>query len=453
MRNHKKLLILDDSSLFFDAIGSRLHLFLPRFEITLLITEAFLSESKIKILDQLVSDRIVKGYYLIYDGGNNVRLFRKLKLIENELKDLNFDIFLTRESIFLHTRYLNEFILPAKCLRVLYWDKITVAIVDNLRYLSSNSKINKLIQDFSKRKNISISLKRKVAKKPISRSFNKVGGSFKEVGLFATLFKIYINISNNLKAKAWKRFRYFYDRILIPWFLLGGDMKLREHEMETQCTTGNVDLLLFTDTFEKKVHEVLYSDKSVKVDVVRNILEGQCDCHGVDNKSRTILTPLSGILNEDSIPKKDLDNYLKGLKIALEESGATCVHLRVHPQETRNWPYQLCDYLNENNVQAKLVDSSKPIPDIICSYMGVVGLSSNVLRDARAACDYAFIVCLEELSEMRFLNPKIVFGEGDGIEWINSDGSYNKSSFLRKKFHRPTSATLTEKLNDLSDRE
>ena len=267
------------------------------------------------------------------------------------------------------------------------------------------------------------------------------------------MFKIYINISNNLKAKVWKRFRYFYDRILIPWFLLGGDMKLREHEMETQCTTGNVDLLLFTDTFEKKVHEVLYSDKRVKVDVVRNILEGQCDCHGVDNKSRTILTPLSGIVNEDSIPKKYLDNYLKGLKIALEESGATSVHLRVHPQETRNWPYQLCDYLNENNVQAKLVDSSKPIPDIICSYMGVVGLSSNVLRDARAACDYAFIVCLEELSEMRFLNPKIVFGEGDGIEWINSDGSYNKSSFLRKKFHRPISATLTEKLNDLSDRE
>ena len=166
-----------------------------------------------------------------------------------------------------------------------------------------------------------------------------------------------------------------------------------------------------------------------------------------------ILTPLSGILNEDKITKTDLENYLKGLRVAIKESGATSVHLRVHPQETRNWPYQWCEYLNENNVEAKLVDSNKPIPDIICGYMGVVGLSSNVLRDARAACDYAFVVCFEELSKMRFLNPKIVYGEGHGIEWLNSDGTFKKSIFSRKKYIRPIYPSLSENLNDLSELE
>jgi hypothetical protein len=85
--------------------------------------------------------------------------------------------------------------------------------------------------------------------------------------------------------------------------------------------------------------------------------------------------------------------------------------------------------------------------------MGGVRFSSNVLRDARAACDYAFVVCFEELSKMRFLNPKIVYGEGDGIEWINSDGTYNKSIFSRKKYHRPIFPTLTEKLNNLFEKE
>lgn len=453
MGNPKRLLILDDSSLFFDSIGSSLHIFLPRFEITLIVTEAFLTKSRNNILDQLVSDGIINCYYLLYNDGTKVRLFQKLKLIENELKKQDFDIFLTRESIFTHTRYLNEVILSPRCFRVLYWDKITCALVDHIQYLALNIKINKLIIDFSKRRDISIRLRKDVVNEPISKSFYKLRTSLKEGGLLATLFKVYVNISNNFKAKVWKRFRYFNDRMLLPSLLLGGSMKLREHEDETQCTNGNVDMLLFTDTFEKKVHEVLYSDKTVKVDVVRNVLEGQCHCHGEDNNSKVILTPLSGILNEDKITKTDLENYLKGLRVAIKESGATSVHLRVHPQETRNWPYQLCEYLNENNVEAKLVDSNKPIPDIICGYMGVVGLSSNVLRDARAACDYAFVVCFEELSKMRFLNPKIVYGEGHGIEWLNSDGTFKKSIFSRKKYIRPIYPSLSEKLNDLSELE
>ena len=280
----------------------------------------------------------------------------------------------------------------------------------------------------------------------------RLSRSFKEVGLFSTLFTIYMFISNRLRVK-WKIGMYFYSRIVVPWFFGGKIYTYREHEQETQLTSGNVDMLLFTDIFEKNVHEILYSNKGLKVDVVRNILEGQCDCHGIDNKSRTILSPLSGVVGVNSVPQEVLDNYLKGLQITLVESGATSIHLRTHPRETGNWPYQLCNYLNENNIVAKVVDSNKPIPDVICDYMGVAGFASVSLRDARACCDYAFVVCFEELSKMRYLNPKIIYGEGDGIEWINSDGTYNKSIFSRKKYHRSIKPTLTEKLNSLFENE
>jgi hypothetical protein len=64
-------------------------------------------------------------------------------------------------------------------------------------------------------------------------------------------------------------------------------------------------------------------------------------------------------------------------------------------------------------------------------------------------------VGFEELSTMRFVNPKIIFGEGDGIEWVNFDGTYNKLIFSRKKFHRPNIPipTLAEKLNSLYENE
>ena len=87
MANLKRLLISDSSHLFFSSFGDALHLFLPQYEITLLITETYLSESKKEILDQFVSDGILKCYYLIYDGGSQFRLFHKLRQIKNDLQN------------------------------------------------------------------------------------------------------------------------------------------------------------------------------------------------------------------------------------------------------------------------------------------------------------------------------------------------------------------------------
>ena len=90
MTNHKRLLISDTSHLFFGSFGRVLHSLFPRFEITLLITETYLSKSKKEILDQFVSDGIVKSYYLIYDSKTEFRLLRKLRHIENDLKRTKF---------------------------------------------------------------------------------------------------------------------------------------------------------------------------------------------------------------------------------------------------------------------------------------------------------------------------------------------------------------------------
>ena len=107
---------------------------------------------------------------------------------------------------------------------------------------------------------------------------------------------------------------------------------------------------------------------------------------------------------------------------------------------------QICNQLNE------LVDSKKPIREVICNYLGIIGYSSCALRDARFSCNYGFIVGCEAISKYHFVEPKFLYGLGEGISWINEDGSYDPRIFERKKYAQPKRKTVPEILNELSDR-
>ena len=53
------------------------------------------------------------------------------------------------------------------------------------------------------------------------------------------------------------------------------------------------------------------------------------------------------------------------------------------------------DYLISRGMNVSVVDCNEPISKVICNYIGVVGFSSAALRDARAVCNYAFIMVLQ----------------------------------------------------------
>ena len=77
----------------------------------------------------------------------------------------------------------------------------------------------------------------------------------------------------------------------------------------------------------------------------------------------------------------------------------------------------------------------------------MVGLSSCALRDARYSCNNAFIIAFEAVSKFRYDDPKLVYGNGEGIEWINYDGTYNPSIFKNKRFIPPRRISIPEFIN------
>ena len=168
-------------------------------------------------------------------------------------------------------------------------------------------------------------------------------------------------------------------------------------EKITQLSSGDIDLLLFTDELEVEAHKLLYKNKKVKVAIVENFISNKCRCSTNKLKKEILLSPLSGFVGSDSISSQYLELFVKSFRISLTESGAKKVHLRPHPRESGKWHFQLSEYLNKNGIPSEVVDSDKPINEIICDYAGVVGFASGMLRDARYACDYIFIVGFEEL--------------------------------------------------------
>ena len=61
-------------------------------------------------------------------------------------------------------------------------------------------------------------------------------------------------------------------------------------------------------------------------------------------------------------------------------------------------------------MNVKVVDYNKPIRKVVCNYIGVAGFSSGALRDARAACNYAFIVGFTAVSNYYSIDPKFALG-------------------------------------------
>ena len=55
-------------------------------------------------------------------------------------------------------------------------------------------------------------------------------------------------------------------------------------------------------------------------------------------------------------------------------------------------------------------------------------------------------------SKYYFKDPVFAFGNSEGIDWINEDGSYNKDIFIRKKFFSPNRITVTDIINKITEK-
>jgi hypothetical protein len=108
------------------------------------------------------------------------------------------------------------------------------------------------------------------------------------------------------------------------------------------------------------------------------------------------------------------------------------------------------EYLVDGGIDASVVGSEKPIREVIFDYIGLAGFSSSSFKDARASCDYTFVVGFEAVSNYIFVDPKYNYVNSEGITWIEKDGSFDPDIFVRKKFVPPKGKSVSELLIELS---
>jgi len=345
----------------------------------------------------------------------------------NELKAYKFNIWISISNIQPFEKFIQKFIIPEDSVKIILWTGQTFLFMrpDLVSSLQANNHNYE-----------SLTLERD----GVSSFMKKVFDIVLKINIRTVNRKIKFLWNNKIKKYVLGR----YNRIILPWVKYRTTFDYSEIENVTQMTSGNIDIILLTDKFEVDMHKMIYKKYQTVVQHIQHPSVGNCRCTTIGASSKIILSPLSGISGVDDVPEIWKNEYLKGLSICLRETDANMVHLRLHPRETGLWPFKLRDYLIKNGIPVKLVSSRSPIRDIICDYIGIVGFSSCSLRDARASCDYAFVVCFEGLSKIRFQSPKLLYGHGCGIDWIDEKCGYNPIIFKRKKYHRADKITVDE---------
>ena len=248
--------------------------------------------------------------------------------------------------------------------------------------------------------------------------------------------------------------KLFYYSVL-PWLLFRKTFSIGPFDALTRIGSGISDVWLFTDPMEVKAHKILF--KKSEIYVVQTPSSGNCRCKSHISKQNSILCPLQPFDYSDEISEEVLKLYLRDFRTVLKEMGNdVSIHLRPHP--LYHGGYKLRDYLIANNIKAEVVESTKTIREEICKYLGIIGFSSASMREARSSCNYGFMIVFEALSKKRcnrhshFIEPKFLYGLGEGIGWINEDGSYDPKIFERKKYVRPKRKAVQDIINELSEK-
>ena len=254
---------------------------------------------------------------------------------------------------------------------------------------------------------------------------------------FELLRKMWIFLSSHTIKKIRICQSYVIDRNVFPWLITRRTFRFEPYDEMTQMSSGRSDAYIMCDELEVEAHKILFETENVFL--ARYPSLDDCRCVKDTRGKRTILCPLTGWEQSEFIPDDVLALYYRDLHNVLMETGATNFHLRLHPEfrPDGGWAGQIQGYLSERGIDCEVVGCERPITEIVCNYLGVVGAASSALRDVRANCEYAFVVGLVGVSKIYLADPKFVFGKSDGIGWIEEDGSYEPRIFDRRD-HTPS---------------
>jgi hypothetical protein len=381
-----------------------------------------------KQVESWINHGIIEEYFAVPDYPDTAKLLRSFKSIMPQLRGFNFDIIMSDAFASVWVKYILTDGIPEKCKKVVFHPNAprltqTSYAVDSIQ--NNVSKMSSLIKQLP---NTNFLGRIKQAQRRENKTITHL-------------------VMNRLKHFVHYGFNIIAAGYMMPFLAVGKFFPNTQYDLITGIG-NNFDAAIFLEDSFAESH-VKYLNKP-NIYVAQHPGKGSCKCHNSQTRQDKLLTVLSTFVGSDSIPDKVLATYRRDLQSVLRETGATEVHLRPHPRETAKWPYQLRDYLQASGINALVVDSIKPIREIACDYIGIVGDVSWALHDARGFCDYAFIVAFAGVVNTDALpNPKLALGNDNGIEWIEEDGSYKQGIFRRRLYEPKKHKTVVELLSEL----
>jgi len=443
--NRKTILIYWPSRTFVEVIAPIIPDLTRAFNLVVMLNDHSTPEGTVSLLQSLEAEGAISKYYIT---PHHTKLFKNhqfMKRVTNELRGYSFDFWLTGSEMQVRERFLLHFVLPEHCTAVVMWQNITFL------FMYSPGIVGKLLAG------------EYIPAYPAAREDveSKAGASGKDQTgsqrrrasdeLIAQLKKILRPVLGGgwwRWRAARKHFRAFLDRVIFPWILTGQTFRLGPYDDITQIGSGRSEMLILFDGLEAKAHQNLF--RQVEVVTAQYTTAGSCKCKPSSAAKEGVLSPLSNFVNRSSIPEEALSLYYRDFRTVLGRTGAEHLDLRVHPDETGRWPYQLCDFLRARDIDANLVKPDLPLRKVVCGYQAVAGSASASLRDCRAACDYVSVIAFVGVSRFQLRDPQFAFGDSEGIGWINAAGGYDPNIFGRNKHVPPKRKTVAGILNELS---
>ena len=400
-------------------------------------------------LERWQADGTISGYAIAPGFEDTLRQHLFMARYVRRLRRMNFEYFVSITMMQVWERYLISCALPPKAVRLGFYTQMS-----NL--LGNEALFRSVLEGKPQEAPATTPAPAAGRAAPLSplralRRLATTPGLGGRMGLLARYARfLWSKVPRPSLSISTPDFSLLFDRTLLPALLVGKTFPLGKHDRFTQIGTDQFDALAFLDPVDARAHAALYGNPNMFV--VEHPAKGNCRC-GTDGPERhAILSPLSGLMGRDTVPPETLESYRRDLGTALRESGAREIHLRLHPSETGKWPQRLVEFLGANGIPARIVDAALPIREVICDYAGVVGYASAALRDGRGCCDYAFVVGMVAASKSLFANPKLLFGDSEGIDWIEEDGTHAPGIFERRRYVPPPYPSLMDLLTELKQR-
>ena len=426
----KNLIIIDSSRSFLTNFSGYIKKFSKNFTIVIfLITSSNIIHPR-KLVEKLEfwkKNNLIVEFFISPDSNRILNYHLYIKSKANYLKSCNFDVSLSGDEFSIPWRYLHEVIEPLNCKKIIFWPYITYMLMYNQKLSKS------LIKNKYKNMNNISDLESYISKDNFFYGLNLRKFKtylYKGIWFFSkkSFFKIY-SLFNMTK----KRIRTLLNNKIYPFLLVNKTFKTKKFEALTQIGDGDSDAYFFSDPIEVMVHKNLFDNSNVFL--IKSPTGNKCSCTNKDNHLKNkLLCPLSGWEMQTSLDKKILNLYVRDILTVLKHTKLEVAVLRYHPDFINGygWSKQLFSVLEKNGIKCELQDCSVSIDEIACNYKCIASFASSSLRNLRFSCKNLKIIGFKSISKYYFDDPKFVFGESQGIGWIEEDGSFDPQIFSEK---------------------